>query len=100
MSDPKRNYKRENELAAKRGDNVKDKLDHRLRRLAIKKGLVTVGSGLDLDHVKPTSEGGANTLSNARFVSESANRSFARNSDGSVKSQTSARERKAKKGGK
>jgi hypothetical protein len=38
-------------------------------------------------------EGGANTLSNTRVVSKGSNRSFSRNGDGSLKSQTSKRER-------
>lgn len=93
----KRDYKTENANAAKRGDNEKDKLDHRLRRAAIKAGKAKLNDGKDLDHIVPTSKGGANTLANAREVSKSANRSFARNKDGSLKSQTSKKERKAAK---
>lgn len=84
-----RNYKREYELANKRGevgtgsdgDNAKRK---RLRRLALKKGMVKPGQ--DLDHKKPLSKGGSNTLKNARATSPSENRSFPRNKDGSMKS--------------
>lgn len=56
---------------------------HRLRRQALKLGMVKPGQ--DLDHKKPLSKGGANSLANARARSPSANRSFPRNSDGSMK---------------
>jgi 5-methylcytosine-specific restriction endonuclease McrA len=65
-----------------------------LRNQANAKGITSKGDGLDFDHRKPLSKGGANTLSNARVTSKSSNRSFSRNSDGSLKSQTSKRERK------
>lgn len=61
----------------------------RLRRAAEKKGLVKKGDGKDLDHVRALSRGGANTLTNARVTTPTANRSFARNPDGSMKSQKS-----------
>jgi hypothetical protein len=48
-------------------------------------------------NTKPLSKGGSATdKSNRRVVSASANRSFQRNSDGSLKSQTSKAERKRK----
>lgn len=83
-----RNYKQEYATAKARGevsggsdgDNAKRK---RLRRLALKKGMVKPGQ--DLDHKKPLSKGGANTLKNSRAVSPSENRSFPRKSDGSIK---------------
>lgn len=52
------------------------------------------GDGKDIDHIKPLSRGGSNSQSNQRVTSASTNRSFSRNSDGSMKSQTSKRERK------
>lgn len=67
-----------------------------LRREANKDGITHKGDGKDLDHIKPLSKGGANTLSNARVTTKTANRSFARNKDGSLKSQTSRKERKKK----
>ncbi len=57
----------------------------KLRRAAIKAGKVTRGDGKDLDHRQPLSKGGANTLKNTRVTSPSANRSFKRNKDGSMK---------------
>lgn len=65
-----------------------------LRREANEKGITSKGDGKDLDHKKPLSKGGSNTLSNTRVTSKSENRSFARNKDGSLKSQTSKKERK------
>jgi 5-methylcytosine-specific restriction endonuclease McrA len=87
-----RDYKQEARTARARGEiggsdspNAKRK---RLRRLALKKGMVKTGDGKDLDHKKPLSKGGANTLKNARVVSASENRSFPRNPDGSMKRNT------------
>lgn len=91
-----RNYKREWALAVKRGAHADNAARHRLRRLAEKKGLVRKNDGKDLDHKDPLSKGGANTLGNARVTTRAKNRSFARNSDSSLKSQTSHRERKKK----
>jgi 5-methylcytosine-specific restriction endonuclease McrA len=83
-----RDYAQEAKTSKARGEiggsdtpNAKRK---RLRRLALKKGMVKPGQ--DLDHKKPLSKGGSNTLKNARAVSPSKNRSFPRNSDGSIKS--------------
>jgi len=62
----------------------------------IKKGLAHKGDGKDVDHKTPLSKGGTNNPSNLRVVPASSNRSFSRNSDSSVKSQVSKRERKKK----
>ena len=52
-------------------------------------------SNVDVDHIKPLSKGGKPTaLGNLRAASAATNRSFARNKDNSLKSQTSVRERK------
>jgi len=55
------------------------------RAVAMKKGLVKKGDGKDIDHKRPISKGGTNAASNLRVQSASANRSYARNSDGSIK---------------
>lgn len=84
-----RDYKRERQLQIKRGesspggDNAKRK---RARRAALKKGLVKKGQ--DWDHKKPLSKGGSNSLRNGRAATPSDNRSFPRNKDGSMKSNT------------
>jgi hypothetical protein len=41
--------------------------------------------GKDIDHVKPLSKGGTNVKSNLKLKTPSANRSFSRNSDHTVK---------------
>jgi len=55
------------------------------RREMMKKGKVHKGDGKDVDHAKPLSKGGTNATSNLRVKSASANRSYSRNSDHSVK---------------
>ena len=55
------------------------------RREMMKKGKVHKGDGKDVDHVTPLSKGGTNSTGNLRVKSASANRSFARNSDHTVK---------------
>jgi hypothetical protein len=87
----KRKYDQEYKTAKERGEigtgpgsgNAKR---HRLRRAALKMGMVKPGQ--DLDHKKPLSKGGPNTLTNARATSPSDNRSFPRNKDGSMKKNT------------
>jgi hypothetical protein len=84
----KRDLKQEYKTARARGENgtghnSEDAKRKRLRRKALKLGLVRKGQ--DLDHIKPLSKGGANTLKNARARSPSANRGFPRNHDGSMK---------------
>lgn len=86
--DYRRNYAREYETAKARGENGaghdgENAKRQRLRREALKRGLVKKGE--DLDHRKPLSKGGSNTLANARAESVHANRSFPRNPDGSMK---------------
>ncbi len=86
----KRNYAQEYKTAKARGeigtgsnsDNAKRK---RLRRQFEKAGKVREGDGKDVDHKVPLSKGGSNSASNGRVVSASANRSFPRNPDGSMK---------------
>jgi 5-methylcytosine-specific restriction endonuclease McrA len=55
------------------------------RRKLEKAGRVRKGDGKEVDHKKPISKGGGNGNSNLRVVSKKKNRSFARNSDSSVK---------------
>lgn len=90
----KRDYEQEAKTAKARGENEDDAARKRLRRKAVKEGIVREGDGKDLDHKVPLSKGGSNSLGNARATSPGENRSFARNPDGSVKSQKSKRERK------
>jgi hypothetical protein len=84
-----RNYAEEYKTAKQRGEvgtghNSGSAERHRLRRLAIKKGLIKAGSHNDVDHIRPLSKGGPNSLKNARARSQHANRGFPRHSDGSM----------------
>ena len=84
-----RDYSREYALQKKRGDSGSgsdsgNAKRHRARYSATKLGLVKPGDGKDLDHRNPISRGGSNAPSNFRVESKHANRSFPRNSDGSM----------------
>lgn len=90
-----RNYKMENEKYNSRPENIKKRSERTVvRRQANASGLTSKGDGKDLDHIKPLSKGGTSARSNLRVTSQAANRSFSRNADGSMKSQTSKKERK------
>lgn len=86
----KRDLKQEYKTAKARGENgtghnSSNAKRQRLRYELEKDGKVRKGDGKDVDHKKPLSQGGANTKKNARVVSPSTNRSFPRNSDGSIR---------------
>lgn len=85
----KRDYKQETKTAKARGETGGSDSDNakrlKLRREMIAKGKVHRNDGKDVDHKVPLSKGGANALSNARVRSPGTNRSFPRNSDGSMK---------------
>ena len=81
-----RDYRREYEKYASKPAAIHARSERTtLRRKANKLGITHKGDGKDLDHVKPLSKGGSNTLSNTRVVSKHQNRSFSRNRDGSLK---------------
>lgn len=83
----KRDYRQENKTAEARGErggsNSSDAKRHRLRRKMLKLGMVKKGQ--TVDHIKPLSKGGPNTIKNARPLSPHKNFSYPRNSDGSIK---------------
>lgn len=95
MTGGKRDYKKE---YAKYHGTAEQRANRSERTVARNKanadGITKKGDKKDLDHKKPLSKGGTSARSNLRVVSASSNRSFARNADGSMKSQTSKRERK------
>lgn len=98
MTNGHRDYKRENAEYNSRPEIIKRRSERTTaRRQANAAGITHKGDGKDLDHIQPLSKGGKNIKSNERVVSASANRSFSRNSDGSLKSQTSKREAARKK---
>ena len=78
-----RPYKKEYEQQVARGEHPARMERQKARRAMDSKGVERTGK--DIDHKKPLSKGGTNAASNLRVVKPSTNRSFARNSDGSVK---------------
>lgn len=58
---------------------------NKARRIMERAGAVHKGDGKDVDHKVPLSKGGNTVRSNLRVKSASANRSYARNADHSVK---------------
>lgn len=97
MKNGKRDYSREYKLYQGTAEQRHNRSERTvLRNQANASGMMHKHDGKDLDHVKPLSKGGANTLSNARVATQAANRSFSRNSDGSMKNQVSRRERKGR----
>ncbi len=96
MTNGKRDYQKEKRWEHEQNpQRLKDRVKRvQIRREAIKEGIAKKFDGKQLDHKTPLSKGGSNALSNVRVTSPSKNMSFARNSDGSLRSQTSKRERK------
>lgn len=95
MTNGKRDYKKEYAKYHSRDEQIKNRTARTTaRRQANAAGTTSKGDGNDLDHKRPLSKGGSTGKSNLRVVSRSSNRSFSRNSDGSMKSQTSKREKK------
>ena len=58
---------------------------NKARAMLEREGVVQKGDGKDVDHKKPLSKGGTTTRSNLKAVPASANRSYKRNKDHSVK---------------
>ena len=84
------NYKRDyrQEYDAYQGTETQKKnraQRNKARRMLEKEGVVSKGDGKDVDHKKPLSKGGTTTRSNLKAKSASANRSYKRKADGSMK---------------
>ena len=94
MTNGKRDYKKENEKFNSKPSERKKRSERSVARVKSNRaGTTSKGDGKDLDHRVPLSKGGSSSRGNLRVVSASENRSFARNRDGSMKSQRSKRER-------
>lgn len=78
-----RPYKKEWQQQKERDEKPARAARERARYTMDKEGVDRAGK--DIDHVKPLSKGGTNAKSNLKLKSPSANRSFHRNPDGSVK---------------
>jgi len=96
MKNGKRDYEREYAWIKKTGGIKKIAARVQARRDVIKKVGKAAVAGKDVDHKTALSKGGGNSMSNLRVVSAASNRSFSRNADSTIKSQTSKRERKKK----
>ena len=90
----KRDYAKEWEIAKARGEGEDNAQRHRARYEMEKAGKVSSNDGKDVGHKTAVKRGGTNAQSNLTVQSKSENRSFARNKDGSMKSETSKKERK------
>ena len=78
-----RPYKKEYQQQLARGEHENRMDRQRARRLMDAKGIDRTGK--DIDHAVPLSKGGTNAPSNLKLKKPSANRSFSRNSDHTVK---------------
>jgi 5-methylcytosine-specific restriction endonuclease McrA len=96
MKNGKRDYSQQRQYNATPAATSKRVKNNAARSEAIKAGKAKVGDGKDVDHKTPLSKGGSNSSSNLRVVDKSVNRSFSRNSDSTLKTQISKRERKKK----
>ena len=81
-----RPYKKEYEQYQGKPEQIKQRAKRNAARAELMKdGRVSKGDGKDVDHIKPLSKGGTSNKSNLKVKSASANRSFSRNSDHTVK---------------
>lgn len=97
MKNGKRDYKAElNWEHTKKKNRVKDRAQRNAARGAVakKKGVKATSIQGDVGHKKAVSKGGKNGLANLFVQNAGENRSFSRNKDGSMKNETSKRERK------
>ena len=78
-----RPYAHEYQMQLKRGEEKPRLARQRARTEMDKKGVDRAGK--DIDHAIPLSKGGTNAAGNLKLKSPSANRSFSRNSDHTVK---------------
>ena len=98
MTNGKRNYDKEKKWdhEHKGGKRLKDRAQRNAARSAVAKAKGTSPTKLkgDVGHKKAVSKGGQNGLANLFVQNPGENRSFSRNKNGSMKSETSKRERK------
>lgn len=99
MTNGKRDYQKEKNWEKKnKPSRVKDRAQRNAARATVAKakGVKPTAIKGDVGHKKAVSRGGKNTLANLFVQNPGQNRSFARNKNGSMKSETSKRERKGK----
>jgi 5-methylcytosine-specific restriction endonuclease McrA len=89
-----RDYQKEN-IYKSQPDQIKKRVErNKARRIMMRLGKVHKGDGMDVDHIKPLSKGGANTVSNMRVRTKSENSSFSRNSDNTLKQNVPTKKKK------
>lgn len=99
MTNGKRDYKKELQWEhTKKKNRVKDRAQRNAARSAVakKSGVKATSLKGDVGHKKAVGRGGSNSLSNLFVQNPGQNRSFARNKNGSMKSETSKRERRGR----
>ena len=91
MRNGKRDYQAELAWEKRsRPNRVKDRASrNKARSMMMKAGKAKKGDGKDVGHIKAISKGGLSTMYNLQMQSQSSNRSFSRNKDGSMKSERS-----------
>ena len=87
-----RNYAEEWKDAKARGEGTDNATRHRARYAMEKLGKVHENDGKDVGHMTALKRGGSNKNSNLQVQTVAKNRSFSRNKNGSMKSETSKRE--------
>jgi len=103
MKNGKRDYAAELDWEHKKKKNrVKDRAQRNAARATVadKKGVSLKQLNGDVGHKKAVSRGGKNGLANLFVQNPGQNQSFARNKDGSMKSEVSKRERAPARTGK
>ena len=100
MTNGKRDYQKEKawDHKHKNGKRLKDRAQRNAARAEVAKSKGTSPTKLkgDVGHRRAVGKGGTNSLSNLFVQNPTANRSFSRNADGSMKSEISKKERKKK----
>lgn len=97
MTNGRRDYSKELKWEhIKKKSRVKDRAQRNAARSTVAKSKGTTPTKLkgDVGHKKAVSKGGKNGLANLFVQDPGQNRSFSRNANGSMKSETSKRERK------
>ena len=90
----KRDYAQEAKTMKARGQDKDNAQRHRARYEMEQAGRAHRNDGKDVGHIKAIGKGGGNGKGNLEMQSPSTNRSFSRNKDGSMKSETSKKEKK------
>lgn len=94
MKNGSRDYKRELQLAWEK-EKKPNRVKHRALRNKARSELgLKVGDPRDAGHKRALSKGGTGGLANLFTQNAGANRSFSRNPNGSMKSETSKKERR------